>query len=105
MQPIAHISSHTLQNLTLPELIDYHLEHNPNLTFTVFPGESADDEPSRVSYLEFGRATQRFARAICPTAPVKSSEVVGLVANCDALMYTTAIAGFIRAGFTASTFI
>jgi acyl-CoA synthetase (AMP-forming)/AMP-acid ligase II len=98
--PIAQVSSTTLEALTVPELIDYHLEHSPDLTFTTFPGESINDEPSRISFLEFGRATQRFARAVRPDAPVKHGETVGIIANCDSLMYITAIAGLVRAGLT-----
>jgi acyl-CoA synthetase (AMP-forming)/AMP-acid ligase II len=100
MQPIAQVSSATLQTLTLPELIDYHLDNNPDCTFTVFPGKSVDDGPSLISYLEFGRAVQRFARAVCPDAPVIRGEIVGIIANCDSLTYITAIAGLTRAGLT-----
>jgi acyl-CoA synthetase (AMP-forming)/AMP-acid ligase II len=98
--PFAQVSSAALETLTFPELIDYHLENNPNRTFTLFPGDSVDDEPSGISYLEFGRATQRFARAVRPDAPVKYGETVGIIANCDSLMYITAVAGLARAGLT-----
>jgi acyl-CoA synthetase (AMP-forming)/AMP-acid ligase II len=98
--PIAQVSPTTLEALTLPELIDYHLEHNPDYAFSIFPGKSINDEVSRVSYLEFGRATQRFARAMRRDAPVERSETVGIIANCDSLMYITAIAGLARAGLT-----
>jgi acyl-coenzyme A synthetase/AMP-(fatty) acid ligase len=99
---IAQISNRTLVALNLAELIDYHLEHNPYDTFTVFPGESVGDEPSRISFLEFGRASHRFARAIYPDAPVKEREVVGIVVNADSLMWITALAGIVRAGATVS---
>jgi acyl-CoA synthetase (AMP-forming)/AMP-acid ligase II len=100
MQPIAQVSPTALETYTLPELIDHHLKHNPRCTFAVFPGESVGDEPSRISFLEFGRAVQRFARAVSPDAPVNQSETVGIIANCDSLMYMTAIAGLARAGLT-----
>jgi acyl-coenzyme A synthetase/AMP-(fatty) acid ligase len=100
MQPIAQISSSILETLTLPELVDYHLEHNPDCTYAIFPGENVGDKPSRISFLEFGRAAQRFARAVCPDAPTKCGEVVGIIATCDTLMYMTAIVGLVRAGYT-----
>jgi acyl-CoA synthetase (AMP-forming)/AMP-acid ligase II len=98
--PFAQVSSTTLETLTLPELVDYHIEHNSDHTFSVFPGESVSDERSRVSYLEFGRAAQRFARAVHSDAPVARSETVGIIVNCDSFMYITAIAGLARAGLT-----
>jgi acyl-CoA synthetase (AMP-forming)/AMP-acid ligase II len=99
---VAHISNDKLDTLTFAEIIDYHADHNPGHPFTVFPGAAVGDDLSRISYLEFGRATQRFARAIYPDAPVKQREVVGVIVNADSLMWTTAVAGLIRAGSTVS---
>jgi acyl-coenzyme A synthetase/AMP-(fatty) acid ligase len=99
---IAQVSNTALETLTVAELIDYHLEHNPDDSFAVFPGEHAGDEPSRISFLEFGRASHRFARTIYPDAPAKEKEVVGVVVNADSLMWITALAGIMRAGFTVS---
>jgi hypothetical protein len=103
MAPIARVPLDVLENSTLAELIDYYAEHHPDSSFTVFPGESADHKPSHVSFLEFGRAAQRFAQAIYPDAPVEHREVVGLLINADSLMYLTAIAGIVRSGSTVST--
>jgi hypothetical protein len=100
---IAPVSDETLEALSVAELIDYHLERNPDQSFTVFPGEYTGEELSRISFLEFGRACHRFARAIYPNAPFKENEVVGVVVNADSLMWMTALAGIIRAGATVST--
>jgi hypothetical protein len=101
----AQVSSSTLRTLAFPELVDYHLAHNPDSTYAIFPGKNVSDEPSRISLLEFGRAAQRFARAVYPGAPAKHGAVVGLIADCDTLMYMSAIVGLIRAGFTVSGFL
>jgi acyl-coenzyme A synthetase/AMP-(fatty) acid ligase len=103
MQP-AQVSSSTLRTLAFPELVDYHLAHNPDSTYAIFPGKNVGDEPSHISLLEFGRAAQRFARAVYPGAPVNHGAVVAFIANCDTLMYMSAIVGLIRAGFTVSSF-
>jgi acyl-CoA synthetase (AMP-forming)/AMP-acid ligase II len=100
---VAHIPDNTLNIIPFAEIIDYHAEHHLDYPFTVFPGAAVSDDVSRVSYLDFGRATQRFARAIYPDAPVKQPEVVGVIVNADSLMWTTAVAGLIRAGSTVST--
>jgi ATP-dependent protease HslVU (ClpYQ) peptidase subunit len=97
---IAQVPSTTLKALTVAELIDYYLEHHTGDTFTVFPGEHAGDELSHLSFLEFGRASHRFARAIYPDAPVNKKEAACVIINADSLMWITAIAGIIRAGCT-----
>jgi acyl-CoA synthetase (AMP-forming)/AMP-acid ligase II len=102
MSAISKPSIETLASLTLPEVVEYRLKHDPNHTFTLFPSETADDKPSRITYLEFGRAVQRFARAVQSGTNLKKGEVVGLIANCDALLYITAVAGFAHAGITVS---
>jgi hypothetical protein len=98
------ITAEVTSTLSLSELIDYHLEHNPDHVFSFFPAANPDDQPERVSFLEFGRATQRFARKVCMggDAPVKRGEIVGIVANVDSLMYMTALGGLVRAGLTVS---
>jgi acyl-CoA synthetase (AMP-forming)/AMP-acid ligase II len=99
---IAHISAEFTGAATLPEIIDYHAAHNPSHYFAVFPRSDDPSAPTHISFLEFARAAQRFARAVCPTAPVRRGEVVALVANADNILYITAVAGFVRAGLTVS---
>jgi acyl-CoA synthetase (AMP-forming)/AMP-acid ligase II len=99
---IAHISAEFTGTATLPEIIDYHAAHNPEHHFAVFPRSDDPSAPTHVSFLEFARGAQRFARAVCPAAPVSRGEVVALVANADSILYATALAGFVRAGLTVS---
>jgi acyl-CoA synthetase (AMP-forming)/AMP-acid ligase II len=96
--PPAPISEQTVASLTLPGIADYHRAHNPHHTYAVFPGDAPSAPPRRVTFLEFGRAVARFARAVRPRAPSARGEVVGLIAHCDSLLYVTAMAGFMRAG-------
>jgi acyl-CoA synthetase (AMP-forming)/AMP-acid ligase II len=90
------------ESFGLASLIDYHAVHNADRPFAVLaPDELCN--ASQITFLEFGRACQRFACSMVPHAPVGRSEVVGLIINCDTIMYVTAIAGLIRAGLTVSS--
>jgi acyl-CoA synthetase (AMP-forming)/AMP-acid ligase II len=102
MAPFAPIPTEISSTLTLPELIDYHAEHNPEFPWAVFPGGASGEETEKVTYLEFARAAQRFARVVCAggDVPTKRGEVVGIVANTDSLLYVAAVGGLMRAGFT-----
>jgi acyl-CoA synthetase (AMP-forming)/AMP-acid ligase II len=99
---ISNVPDELLETLPLAHLIEHHAAHSPDASFTVFPGAHPGAAPDRVSFLEFARGAQRFARAIFPDAPVKDREVVGVVLTADSLAWTTAIAGIIRAGCTVS---
>jgi acyl-CoA synthetase (AMP-forming)/AMP-acid ligase II len=82
-------------------IIDYHAVHNAERPMAVFAPDDSH-KPSPVTFFEFGRACQRFARSVAPEAPIAKGEVVALLANCDTIMYMTAISGLIRAGLTVS---
>jgi acyl-CoA synthetase (AMP-forming)/AMP-acid ligase II len=103
MSAAAPLSAELLSSLSLPDLVEYRMRHDPEHTFTLFPGKASNDQPSRITYLEFGRAVQRFARTITAHPPLKKGCVVGLIANCDTLLYITAIAGFAHGGITVSS--
>ena len=92
MQPILD------DDTTLPGLIDFHMEHNPDSAFALYPSPSSTEQASAVSFLEFGRACHRFASVAAGIA--QPGEVVGLIANADTLLYVTALAGFSNAGIT-----
>jgi hypothetical protein len=87
-------------SMTLPRLVNHHLEHNPDATFAVFPSSDAPQGVRSLSFLQFGHAVHRFARVVLSLA--KPGEVVGLIATADTLLYLAAIAGFVQAGVTVS---
>jgi hypothetical protein len=102
MGQFPHITSETTASLSILELIEYHLDNNPEHAFARFPAADPDAEPDVVTYLEFARAAQRVACAVCPDggAPVKQGAVVGIIANADNLLYMALIGGLMRAGLT-----
>jgi hypothetical protein len=93
---LAHVPPPT--GAVLAGLIQYRLDHSPKDAFVVFPSE--DESFTSVTFRDFGRACHRFSLTVCPEAPVTRGEIVGLVVNCDTLMYQTAICGLVRAGLT-----
>jgi acyl-CoA synthetase (AMP-forming)/AMP-acid ligase II len=103
MSVAAPLPAEILSSLSLPELVEYRMRHDPMHAITLFPGKTANHRPSRITYLEFGRAVQRFAQIIALNPVLKRGKIVGLMADCDALLYITAIAGFAHGGITVSS--
>ncbi|KZT21262.1 acetyl-CoA synthetase-like protein [Neolentinus lepideus HHB14362 ss-1] len=86
-------------SVAFAELVDFRLQHNSDRTFAVFPSDVSDGEPIHITYLEWCRAIHRVAHILRPKAEFESRQVVGIVVNCDTLMYSTIIVALIRAGF------
>jgi hypothetical protein len=82
----------------LAGLLQYRLDHHPDGGLNVYPSHTGDADV--VTYRDFALGCQRFMRAACPQAQVARGEVVGLLLQCDTLMYQTAICGLARAGLT-----
>jgi hypothetical protein len=58
-------------------------------------------EPIKITYYEFGRACERIAQLVRPRPNAyDQGEVIALIANCDTLLYHTAIAGCVWSGLT-----
>ncbi|KAF9477786.1 acetyl-CoA synthetase-like protein [Pholiota conissans] len=84
-------------SVTLPEAIDFHRKHNPHHTAYVFSQDS-HAEPTKISHLEFGRATDRVAHYLRPGRNGQDREVVAFVALSDSLLYQAVTLGITRAG-------
>jgi acyl-CoA synthetase (AMP-forming)/AMP-acid ligase II len=93
-----HVPSPT--SAVLAGLLQHRLDHHPDGILDVFPLRTGG--LGFINYRDFGLGCRRFIRAICPQAPVTRGTVVGLILQCDTLMYQTAICGLIRAGLTVS---
>ncbi|TFK50396.1 acetyl-CoA synthetase-like protein [Heliocybe sulcata] len=84
--------------ISLTELVDLRLEHNSDRTYAVFHSDTPDGELRHITYLEWGRAIHRLAHILRPESHYKPRDVVGIVVNCDTLMYSTTIVALMRAG-------
>ncbi|KAF9475758.1 putative aminoadipate reductase [Pholiota conissans] len=85
-------------SITLPEAIDFHRKHNPHHTAYIF-SQDGHAEPTKISHLEFGRATDRVAHYLRPGRSGQDREVVAFVALSDSLLYQAVTLGITRAGF------
>lgn len=84
-------------SLTIPEVIDFHSKHNPELPIYVFSPEGSD-EIVQVSYLEFARACDRVAHLLRPHRSGEDKQVVAFIALADTLVYQAVTIGMMRAG-------
>ncbi|KAK7017974.1 hypothetical protein VNI00_018486 [Paramarasmius palmivorus] len=97
-----------------PDLIRFHLEHNPSKALYAYPSHSTLKGPDttlekplpesydEISYLEFCRAVHRAADLVrpSPSSDGRDREVVALLAHSDTLVYDTAIIGLMTANLT-----
>ncbi|EJU02073.1 acetyl-CoA synthetase-like protein [Dacryopinax primogenitus] len=90
-------------SLPFPQLLDFHLEHNPNHSYAVLVG-LGNDENVTITWAEVARASLRVAEML--RMVVKASDQlrkegvwIAILANTDS--YVTLILGILRAGFVA----
>ncbi|CCM02157.1 uncharacterized protein FIBRA_04235 [Fibroporia radiculosa] len=82
----------------LPDIVDFHAEHNLNLPIFVFPNAFDEDKITTVSFLEFANATSRIAHIARPARTGPDGEVIIVLVSCDTLLYHTLLVGLVRAG-------
>ena len=82
-------------------MLDFHAQHNPNEPFAIFPSASGDGTTT-LSYKELSDASHRIAHALRPGRAGPEGEVVGIIVNCDTIMYLAVVAGLTRAGMIVS---
>ncbi|KAF5313535.1 hypothetical protein D9758_018537 [Tetrapyrgos nigripes] len=87
--------------LSLPQLLDLHLEHNPEFPLYVFANDESDpDRLTEISILEYVR--------VGAGAGPQPGEIVAIVAVLDSFVYSALVAGMIKVGlvpFPISTFL
>ncbi|KAG6855914.1 hypothetical protein H0H87_009480 [Tephrocybe sp. NHM501043] len=91
-----------VEDLFIPEAIDFNFKHNADQPFFTFSDPSASSEPTVISQLEFGRAAHRSAHALRPNRTGADGEVVAIVALSDTILYQAVVAGCIVAGLVKS---
>ncbi|KAJ4490659.1 acetyl-CoA synthetase-like protein [Lentinula aciculospora] len=80
--------------LNLPDLLDFNLQHNPDFPLYVYP--NADSSTTKIKMLEFVRAAHRVGNIVRGTSQL--GDVIAIVANTDAILYTALITGIMKAG-------
>ncbi|KAF5318761.1 hypothetical protein D9619_011064 [Psilocybe cf. subviscida] len=83
--------------VTLPEVLDFHNEHQPQRTIFTFKADGAA-AATNISFFEFRRAADRVAHFIRPERCGAEGEIIALVALSDTLLYQAVTVGLTRAG-------
>ncbi|KAF8154617.1 hypothetical protein B0H34DRAFT_783775 [Crassisporium funariophilum] len=84
-------------SLSLPEIYDYHRQHNPNHPLFIYDDQGVIQT---VTWLKAAQAADTAAQYIlrfCPSGD--KSTVIGILANIDTFTYFALIVGIIRAGY------
>jgi acyl-CoA synthetase (AMP-forming)/AMP-acid ligase II len=87
--------------VTVPEVLDFHNDHQPYHTMFIFKADG-EDKITDISFFEFRRAADRVAHLIRPQRQGKEGEVVAVVALSDTVLHHAAAIGLIRAGMVVS---
>lgn len=85
----------------LPGFLDFHAKHNPGRPWVLFSSPS-NTEVTSVSFSDFASATHRIAHALRPNRTGAENAVVGVLVQCDVILYITLLVGMIRAGLVVS---
>ncbi|KAE9406882.1 putative aminoadipate reductase [Gymnopus androsaceus JB14] len=83
-------------SLNLPDLLDFHLEHNPDYPVYVY-AEPGSNRAAEIRMLEYIRAAHRIGKAI-RGGDSQPGDVIAIVANLDAIVYSALIVGIMKAG-------
>ncbi|KAF5349787.1 hypothetical protein D9758_010217 [Tetrapyrgos nigripes] len=93
--------------LSIPELLDFHLTNNPDFPLYVFANDDSGSQ-TEISMLEYIRAAHRAGAPIRANGSSRPGEIVAIVALLDAIVYSAIISGMMKVGlvpFPISTFL
>ncbi|KAE9392236.1 putative aminoadipate reductase [Gymnopus androsaceus JB14] len=85
------------EHTTIPQVIKFHYEHNPNELVYVYASDGKDGL-TEIKYLEFIRACHRAAHLVRPCRSGPDREVVGIIALVDTIVYASVTVGLMEAG-------
>lgn len=85
--------------LNLPDLLDFNLEDNPDFPVYVY-AEPGSTRTTEIKMLEYVRVVHRIASAV--RGDSQPGDVVAIVANLDAIVYSALIVGIMKAGLVVS---
>ena len=86
--------------LNLPDLLDFHLKHNPDFPLFVY-AENDSGRTTDIKMLEYVRAVHRAGKAIRDGGS-QPGDVIVIAANLDAVVYSALIVGIMKAGLVVS---
>jgi acyl-CoA synthetase (AMP-forming)/AMP-acid ligase II len=88
---------------SIPEVLDFHLKHNPDFPIYVFANDDSE-HPTEISMLEYVRAAHRAGAAIrgTDTGNSKPGEIVAIIALLDSIVFSAIITGMMKTGLVVS---
>lgn len=81
-----------------PGFVDFHAKHNPERPWVLFPSFEDPSKATAITYTELANATHRIAHRARPGREGPEGLVVGLLINCDSILYVALMHGLLRAG-------
>ncbi|KAG6828273.1 putative NRPS-like protein biosynthetic cluster [Tricholoma furcatifolium] len=87
-----------IEDLLIPEAIDFNFKHNAEQPFFVFSNPEAPSRTQIVTHLEFGRAAHRMAHILRPNRAGEDGDIVAIVALSDVILYQAIVVGCMIAG-------
>ncbi|KIJ59318.1 hypothetical protein HYDPIDRAFT_118655 [Hydnomerulius pinastri MD-312] len=85
-------------SLLFSDLVNFHMQKNGSLPIYVYANDKVPGSTTEITFLEFGRAAHRLARALRPARQGPEGQVVMLIANTDTLLHHTVVVGMSIAG-------
>ncbi|KAF5366988.1 hypothetical protein D9758_003944 [Tetrapyrgos nigripes] len=82
---------------SIPELLDFHLQHNPDFSLYVFADDDSNG-PTEISMLEYIRASHRAGTLIRDAGDSQPGEIIAIIATLDTIVFSAMITGMIKAG-------
>ena len=97
------MASHALPPLdgsltVVPGFVDFHAKHNPERPWVLFPSFNDPAKATSITFAELANATHRIAHLARPGRQGTEGAVVGLLINCDTILYIALMHGLMRAG-------
>ena len=84
---------------TIPDIVDFHVAHNPDLPWYIFPSKGSPDQLVPLTYREMAEASHRVAHILRPNREGREGEIIVLLLNTDTVLYNAVVVGLLRAGF------
>ncbi|KAF9072482.1 hypothetical protein BDP27DRAFT_1418094 [Rhodocollybia butyracea] len=95
MSPTVTLPALGNSQLDLPSLLDFNLGYNPDFPLYVY-AEPDSSTTKEIKMLEYVRAAHRVGRLVCGDS--QPGEVIAIIANVDAIVYSALITGIMKAG-------
>lgn len=94
-------------SVSLDQLVDYHLESNPECEFATLidTSESANQQADSINYERLAHAIHRVAHVINPSLALPQGTRVAILVSTDTIVSIALVLGIMRAGLVVSVLL